>query len=55
MGQLFSNKPNDEQNQDLTSSFTEHFKNFKMDSKIISQKTINMIELHLTKGNICNQ
>jgi predicted GTPase len=33
-------------------SFTGYVKNFKVDSKTISQKTIDMIELHLTKGNI---
>uniref|UniRef100_A0A8C0ZN02 IRG-type G domain-containing protein n=1 Tax=Castor canadensis TaxID=51338 RepID=A0A8C0ZN02_CASCN len=52
MGQLFSDTPNDKQNQDLASSFNGYFKNFKMDSKIISQDTIDMIELHLRKGNI---
>ncbi|CAO2594158.1 Interferon-inducible GTPase 1 [Lemmus lemmus] len=51
MGQLFSSSKN-ERHQDLASSFTEYFKKFKAENKIISQETIHLIELHLKKGNI---
>ncbi|XP_051019267.1 interferon-inducible GTPase 1-like [Acomys russatus] len=52
MGQLFSSTPKDEDHGDLESSFTEYFKNYKEESKIISKETVRLIELHLKKGNI---
>nr|XP_012640976.2 interferon-inducible GTPase 1-like [Microcebus murinus] len=52
MGQLFSATSHDEQHQDLASSFSAYFKNVSVGSNIISQETIELIELHLKKGNI---
>nr|XP_048275218.1 interferon-inducible GTPase 1-like [Myodes glareolus] len=51
MGQLFSSSK-DERHQDLSSSFAEYFKKFKVGSKIIPQETIASIELSLSQGNI---
>ncbi|XP_051019261.1 interferon-inducible GTPase 1-like [Acomys russatus] len=51
MGQLFSSS-NNEQDQDLASSFTRYFKKFKVENSIIPQETIASVELSLTKGNI---
>ncbi|XP_049976836.1 interferon-inducible GTPase 1-like [Alexandromys fortis] len=51
MGQRFSS-PKDEHHQELASSFNEYFKKFKLESKIIPQKTLASIELNLSKGNI---
>ncbi|XP_013367858.1 PREDICTED: interferon-inducible GTPase 1-like isoform X2 [Chinchilla lanigera] len=50
MGQLFSNTPNEE-HQDLVSSFKQ-FKDSNVKSKLISQEATSAIELHLTKGDI---
>ncbi|KAK7810345.1 hypothetical protein U0070_009379 [Myodes glareolus] len=52
MGQLFSDTSKNEDRGDLESSFTAYFRNTKKESKIITQETIDSIELHLTKGNI---
>ncbi|XP_028718828.1 interferon-inducible GTPase 1-like [Peromyscus leucopus] len=51
MGQLFSSSK-DEHHKDLASTFTDYFKKFKAETKIIPQETIDSIELSLTKGNI---
>ncbi|XP_076768724.1 interferon-inducible GTPase 1-like [Arvicanthis niloticus] len=52
MGQLFSNTSKNEDKGDLVSSFDTYFKNLKMENKIISQETIDLIESYLNKGNI---
>ncbi|CAO2594166.1 Interferon-inducible GTPase 1 [Lemmus lemmus] len=52
MGQVFSDASKKEDNGDLLSSFTEYFKKFKAENKIISPETSRSIELHLKKGNI---
>ncbi|KAM7320372.1 hypothetical protein ACRRTK_020815 [Alexandromys fortis] len=52
MGQLFSDTSKNEDRGDLEFRFTEYFKKIKTENKIISQETIQSIELHLTKGNI---
>ncbi|XP_038186505.1 interferon-inducible GTPase 1-like [Arvicola amphibius] len=53
MGQQFSSSKNERQrHQDLASSFTEYFKKFKVESKIIPQETLASIVLNLSKGNI---
>ncbi|XP_021006746.1 interferon-inducible GTPase 1-like isoform X1 [Mus caroli] len=52
MGQLFSDTSKKEDNEDLVSSFNEYFKDIKTENKIISQETIDLIKLHLNKGNI---
>lgn len=51
MGQLFSSSA-DAHHQDLASSFTNYFKNFKAETKIISREIIASIESNLTRGNI---
>ncbi|XP_021006322.1 interferon-inducible GTPase 1 [Mus caroli] len=50
MGQLFSSPKSDD--DDLPSSFTRYFKKFNTGRKIISQETLNLIELRMKKGNI---
>ncbi|XP_023370247.1 interferon-inducible GTPase 1-like [Otolemur garnettii] len=50
MGQHSSAASHDD--QDLASSCNAYFKNFKMENKIISQETIDLMELHLKKGDI---
>ncbi|XP_055478445.1 interferon-inducible GTPase 1-like [Psammomys obesus] len=52
MGQLLSGTPKNDNNGSLECSFTEYFKNYKPENKIISEETIHLIELHLKKGNI---
>lgn len=52
MDQLLSDTSKNEDNDDLVSSFNAYFKNIKTENKIISQETIDLIELHLNKGNI---
>ncbi|XP_031222105.1 interferon-inducible GTPase 1-like [Mastomys coucha] len=52
MGQLFSNTPNDEDNGNLPSSFTEYFRNYKPETKIISEETTRSIELCLKNGDL---
>lgn len=52
MGQLFSNMPKDEDKGILESSFTEYFRNYKQETKIISEETTRSIELCLKKGDI---
>nr|XP_048275011.1 interferon-inducible GTPase 1-like [Myodes glareolus] len=52
MGQLFSDTSKNEDNGDLVSSATKYFMKIKAETKIISQETIRLIELHLKKGNI---
>ncbi|XP_062943741.1 interferon-inducible GTPase 1-like [Cynocephalus volans] len=52
MGQLFSATPHDGQHQDSSFGLNAYVKNLKIENKIISQETINLINLHLTKGNI---
>ncbi|XP_031222102.1 interferon-inducible GTPase 1-like [Mastomys coucha] len=49
---LFSNTPNDEDNGNLPSSFTEYFRNYKAETKIISEETTRSIELCLKKGDL---
>ncbi|XP_032741928.1 interferon-inducible GTPase 1-like [Rattus rattus] len=51
MGQLFSLTTN-EQDEDLSSSFAKYFKKFKTGHKIISEETITLVKLSMTKGNI---
>uniref|UniRef100_A0A8C6IKE2 IRG-type G domain-containing protein n=1 Tax=Mus spicilegus TaxID=10103 RepID=A0A8C6IKE2_MUSSI len=52
MGQLFSNMPEDEDKGDLESSFTKYFRNYKQETKIISEETTRSINLCLKKGDI---
>ncbi|XP_041497289.1 interferon-inducible GTPase 1-like [Microtus oregoni] len=52
MDQSFSDTSKNEDHGDLESSFTAYFKKTKKESKIITQETIDSIELHLTRGNI---
>uniref|UniRef100_A0A8C6MS72 IRG-type G domain-containing protein n=1 Tax=Mus spicilegus TaxID=10103 RepID=A0A8C6MS72_MUSSI len=52
MGQLFSNMPKDEDKGDLEYIFTEYFRNYKQETKIISEETTHSIELCLKKGDI---
>ncbi|CAO2594167.1 Interferon-inducible GTPase 1 [Lemmus lemmus] len=52
MDQLFSDTSKNEDHGDLESSFTAYFKKTKKERKIITQETIDSIELHLTKRNI---
>nr|XP_004657312.2 T-cell-specific guanine nucleotide triphosphate-binding protein 2-like [Jaculus jaculus] len=50
MGQIFSTpQPKD---HDLASSFENFFKTFKMESKIISEDNITLIQSHIQKGDI---
>uniref|UniRef100_A0A8C8U8F2 IRG-type G domain-containing protein n=1 Tax=Peromyscus maniculatus bairdii TaxID=230844 RepID=A0A8C8U8F2_PERMB len=51
MGQLFSSST-DEHHKDLAFTFTDYFKKFKAETKIIPQETIDSIKLSLTQGNI---
>ncbi|XP_031208256.1 T-cell-specific guanine nucleotide triphosphate-binding protein 1-like isoform X2 [Mastomys coucha] len=50
MGQS-SSKP-DPKARSMASSFNEFFKNFKMESKIISEETINSFQSHMQEGDI---
>lgn len=50
MGQTSSNP--DAKAHNMASSFDEFFKNFKVESKIISEETINSIQSHVQKGDI---
>ena len=50
MGQLFSHIPKDEDKGNLESSFTEYFRNYKQETKIISEETTRSIELCLKRG-----
>ncbi|XP_028630103.1 interferon-inducible GTPase 1-like [Grammomys surdaster] len=52
MGQLFSDTSKNEGNGELVASFKTYFKNFKIENKIISQETIDLIESYLNKGNL---
>lgn len=52
MGQRFSNTPNDEDNGNLPSSFTKYFKNYKPETKIISEEITHSIELRLKNGDL---
>ncbi|XP_031221616.1 interferon-inducible GTPase 1-like [Mastomys coucha] len=52
MGQRFSNTPNDEDNGNLLSSFTTYFRNYKPETKIISEENTLSIELCLKKGDL---
>eukprot|EP00072_Mus_musculus_P030106 XP_003945798.1 PREDICTED: interferon-inducible GTPase 1-like [Mus musculus] len=52
MGQLFSKMPKDEDKGNLEFSFTEYFRNYKQETKIISEETTRSIELYLKKGDI---
>ncbi|XP_055478436.1 interferon-inducible GTPase 1-like [Psammomys obesus] len=51
MGQLLSGTPKNDDNGSLVSSFTEYFKNYKPENKIISEETISSVELHLKRRN----
>ncbi|XP_048187463.1 interferon-inducible GTPase 1-like isoform X1 [Perognathus longimembris pacificus] len=51
MGQMFSKTPN-EQDQGLASSFVSYFKNFKMETKILSPEAIRSIKDHLLNGDM---
>ena len=44
--------PKDEDKGNLKSSFTEYFRNYKQETKIISEETTRSIELCLKKGDI---
>lgn len=52
MGQLFSNTPTEEDNGDLESSFTKYFRNYKPETKILSEENIRSIQLCLKKGDL---
>jgi predicted GTPase len=52
MGQLFSDKYNDEYQQDMDPDFTMDFKNVKVENNFISQEVISCIDLYLKNGNI---
>ncbi|XP_004836735.1 T-cell-specific guanine nucleotide triphosphate-binding protein 1-like isoform X2 [Heterocephalus glaber] len=52
MGQIFSSTSSNTQNGDLASSFDEYFKNFKMESKILSEEIHTLIEYHLRRGDV---
>ncbi|GAB1301768.1 Interferon-gamma-inducible GTPase Ifgga3 protein [Apodemus speciosus] len=52
MGQLFSKTPTDEDNGNLESSFTKYFRNYKPETKVISEENIRSIELRLKKGDL---
>ena len=52
MGQSPPSTPSNRNGGDLASSFDKFFKEFKLDSKIISQETISTIQSHLEKGDL---
>ncbi|XP_045634998.1 T-cell-specific guanine nucleotide triphosphate-binding protein 2-like isoform X2 [Ursus americanus] len=52
MGQSSSSTPSYTKGGDLASSFEKFFKDFKLESKILSQEAITLIETHLKEGNL---
>ncbi|XP_022376870.1 T-cell-specific guanine nucleotide triphosphate-binding protein 1-like [Enhydra lutris kenyoni] len=52
MGQSFSSTSSYTKSSDLAFGFDKFFKNFKPESKILSQETIALIETHLKAGDI---
>ncbi|XP_055453114.1 uncharacterized protein LOC129669055 [Psammomys obesus] len=52
MGQTSSSTPPQKENPDLTSSLDTNLQNFKMETKILSQELITLIQSHLEDGNL---
>ncbi|XP_023406472.2 interferon-gamma-inducible GTPase 10 [Loxodonta africana] len=52
MGDIFSSTSYNEEHQNLASSMNAYFMNFKVENKILSAETINLIKSNLEKGYI---
>ncbi|XP_055453194.1 uncharacterized protein LOC129669111 [Psammomys obesus] len=52
MGQTSSSTPPQKEDPDLTSSLDTNLQNFKMETKILSQELITLIQSHLEDGNL---